>query len=170
MCAGPFFPDTVSRKKSPKPTRYMRTRIFAFPEAAGCFPAGAAFGAAVGEAFPAAAAPLEVALARVFRVPLATVFREVFLAVFVLAISRLLVHEAEIGLEVGGIGGVAGRHPQRHRKTALLLLAQLRGGAGHSFANGKAHLRLSWVRIDRAAAACQLRRLDDERDAAAERK
>src|SRR6516165_10398376 len=98
MCAGPFFPGTVSRKKSPKPMRYMRTRMFAFPEAAGCFPAGTAFGAAVGggtfrAAFRAPRATPEVALARGFRVALAAVFREVFLAVLVLAISRLLVHE-----------------------------------------------------------------------------
>src|SRR6516162_1175644 len=123
MCAGPFFPGTVSRKKSPKPTRYMRTRMFAFPEAAGCFPAGAAFGAPFGDGtfLRTAGATPEVALARAFRVTLAAVFREVFLAVLVLAISRLLVHEAEICLEVSGIGGVTCRHPQRHRKTALLL-------------------------------------------------
>src|SRR6201996_631250 len=164
MCAGPLFPGTVSRKKSPKPTRYMRTRMLALPEAVDCFAAAAPFGAASS----AAGAPPEAALAPAFRGAFAAVLRGVFLVVLALAIFGLLVHEAKICLEVSGIGGVTCRHPQRHRKTALLLLAQLRGGAGHSFADGKPHL--GWGRLERTVTAFRIRRLDDERDAAAEGK
>src|ERR1019366_4043116 len=43
MCAGPSFPGTVSRKKSPNPTRYIRTRMLPLPAAAlACRPAGLA--------------------------------------------------------------------------------------------------------------------------------
>src|SRR5258708_850827 len=51
MCAGPSFPGTVSRKKSPNPMRYIRTRMLAFPPTAlVCFAArgGAACGVAPG--------------------------------------------------------------------------------------------------------------------------
>src|SRR5580704_15340880 len=92
MCAGPFFPGTVNRKKSPKPTRYMRTRMLPLPPVAeGCVPPGAVCGAVVGETFPAGlragGADLEEAGGRAFRWVLAAAFRDGFLATLVLATS-----------------------------------------------------------------------------------
>src|ERR1039458_3426869 len=86
MCAGPSFPGTVSRKKSPNPTRYILTRMLPFPAAAlACPPAGlatafeAALRGALAGAFTAAlTAVSRGALVVVFAATLAAVVRRVF--------------------------------------------------------------------------------------------
>ena len=50
--AGPFFPGTVNRKKSPNPTRYMRTRMLAGPPLVVGFAVTFGAGFAAGVAFP----------------------------------------------------------------------------------------------------------------------
>src|SRR3984957_1486914 len=80
MCAGPFLPGTVIRKKSPKPTRYIRTRMEPVPAPApGPVPD------------PFAGVDLRAAaLAGAFAGALRAVLREVLAAAFLAVLAAVL--------------------------------------------------------------------------------
>src|SRR5271163_922659 len=86
ICAGPFLPGTVRRKKSPNPTRYIRTRML--PAGAPALPCP--------PALAAGPAPLAALLAGFLRrcVDFAGVLCVVFLAGFVFAAVPALVARA----------------------------------------------------------------------------
>ena len=176
MCAGPFFPGTVNRKKSPKPTRYMRTRMLPLPPVTeACVPPGAVCGAVVDEAFPAGfraeGLDLEEAGGRAFRWVLAAAFRGWILAALAFFRPRLvlLMHQTEVGLEVREIFGVTYREPFcASMKSRCLSSRSFALGPVHSFADGETHRR-SFLN-DFLAVFCQFWRRDDKRDTCSERK
>src|SRR5450759_3355135 len=94
MCAGPSFPGTVSRKKSPNPMRYMRTRMLVVsPVSFDCTRAelAGAFAAAFLGAFLAVfAGVLAEVLAAVFRGAFTRAFAAAFDAVFLVVLRTVL--------------------------------------------------------------------------------
>src|SRR5213078_4531912 len=101
MCWAPVFAGTVRRKKSPKPTRYMRTRRapFALPPAALAEPFADFVGRLAGLAL-AAVLRLKALLLRLAALRVAVRCFAGFLFVFFVGISESLVKQAEVDLEV----------------------------------------------------------------------